>query len=198
MNPFFGNIQAPADGNFDMSVEVIPAKTVLKAVIEESKWDTYTPEPTNTDPHPATQTFIKNTWSIIEGDYQNRKVFQKLHVRDENTGKAQRALQMLAAIDANAGGKIMAAGTMPDDMMLSMSLSNVPMNITVDVWEIGGNSGNYIIAVSRAQQPVQTVSQNQSIHQAAQNVQQQPVQQVQYAQPQQPTAQQLEAADIDF
>jgi hypothetical protein len=87
---------------------------------------------------------------------------------------------------------------MPDDMMLSMSLSNVPMNITVDVWEIGGNSGNYIIAVSRAQQPVQTVSQNQSIHQAAQNVQQQPVQQVQYAQPQQPTAQQLEAADIDF
>lgn len=211
MNPFFGNIQAPADGNFDMSIEVIPAKTVLKSVIEESKWETYTPEPTNADPYPVTQTFIKNTWSVIDGDYQNRKIYQKLHVQDENTGKAQRALQMLAAIDANAGGKIMAAGAMPDDMMLSLSLSNVPMNITVDVWEIGGKSGNHIVAVNRAQAPMQVVSQNQAIHQATKQVMQaQPIQQtapvyatqqaapVQYAQPNQQTAQQLAAADIDF
>lgn len=215
MNPFFGNIQAPADGNFDMSVQVIPAKTVLKSIIEESKWETYTPEPTAEDPQPQTQTFIKNTWSVLEGDYQGRKVFQKLHVQDESQDKAQRALQMLAAIDANAGGKIMASGAMPDDMMLSVSLSNVPMNITVDVWEIGNNSGNYITAVNRAQAPQQMATQAQAVQQAVaqqqpieQPIQQpgesvpqqqaQPQQQVQYAQPQQQTAQQLAAQDVDF
>jgi len=205
MNSFFGNIQAPVDGNFDMSVQVIPAKTQLKCIIEESKWDTYTPEPTNTEPYPVMQTFVKNTWSVLDGDYQGRKVFQKLHVQDENQGKAQRSLQMLAAIDANAGGKIMAAGTMPDDMMLSVSLSNVPMVITVDVWEIGNNSGNYITAVSRAHATQPVMNQSQAIHQATQNVQQQATQQapaqqqqVQYAQPQQQTAQQLTAEDIDF
>jgi len=216
MNSFFGNIVAPQDGSFDMTIQVIPKGTLLKGLIEESKWETYTPEATNEEPYPVTQTFIKNTWSVLEGEYQNRKVFQKLHVQSEDQGKKERGLQMLAAVDANAGGKVMAAGVMPDDMMLSMSLCNVPMMFMVDVWSIGGNEGNHIVAVSRAQQvqqqqvqqqPMQVMSQGQAINQAVQNVQnapqqQQPVQQQaqqapQQQQPQQPV-QQLQADDIPF
>ena len=188
MNPFFGNIQAPADGNFDMGNACfanIPDGTKATAVIEAAQWETFTNQDTGVE-----QTFIKATWSIVEGEFTARKVFQKMHVQDQDTAKAQRALQMLAAIDANAGGKIMAAGTMPDDMMLGVSITNVPMVITIAEWSIGGKTGNYVSAVSRAQVPVQAMSQGQAINQAVNNVQTQPVQAqpqpVQYAQPAQP------------
>lgn len=218
-NPFFGNIQAPVDGSFDMNTQNIPDGTIAKALIEEAKWESYTPlEGTNAG---IEQTFIKCTWAIVEGDFSGRKVFQKMHVQDQDQSKAQRALQMLAAIDANAGGKVMAAGTIPDDMMLGVSITNIPMMITINEWSIGNNSGNYVSAVSRAQAPVQVMSQGQAINQAVNNVQNQPVQQqaqpqqmqqqpvqqqaqqqqqVQYAdqQPQQMNAQQLQASDIDF
>lgn len=193
MNPFFQGIQAPADGSFDMAVQVIPKNTELKGVIEESKWESFTNPETGVE-----QTFIKNVWCVVEGEYQNRKVFQKLHVQDDNQGKAQRSLQMLAAIDANAGGKIMAAGHMPDDMMLATSLCNVPMNFVVDVWSINGNEGNHITAVSPAKTAQQPMSQQQAINQATGGAPAQQPQQMNQMQPQQMNQQQLATADIDF
>ena len=213
MNPFFGNIQAPVDGNFDSAIVNIPDGTVAPALIEECKWESYTDQVTGIE-----ATFIKATWSIVDGEYQNRKVFQKIKVMDEKQSTKERALQMLAAIDANAGGKVMAAGCMPDDMLLSMSLCNVPMNITISVWEMNGKSGNYITAVGRLQAPVQQqkpLSQGQAVNQAVAQVQQaQPTAQPtapQYAQkaPQAPQAQAPQVAgypqqqpaqfdDIDF
>lgn len=211
MNPFFQGITAPVDGSFDMNIQSIPDGTIAKSLIEEAKWECFTNPETGVE-----QTFIKLTWSIVDGEFANRKVFQKMHVQDQDQSKAQRALQMFAAIDANAGGKIMATGTMPDDMMLSMSLQNVPMMITISEWSMNGKSGNYVSAVSRAQAPAPQMSQGQAINQAVNNVQQQVVQQpqqqpqpqtephaqqqqqVQYAQQPQQTPQQLAAQDIDF
>ena len=55
---------------------------------------------------------------------------------------------MLAAIDANAGGKLMSAGVMPDDMSLSINLMNKPMAVVVAIWEIDDKKGNWVKAVS--------------------------------------------------
>ena len=164
-NSFFGEVQAPQDGSFDSSAPVlspIPAKEVVKAIIEESKWDNYTPQASNDVPYPETQTFIKNTWTVIEGEYQGRKIINKVHVQDADPEKRKRALCMLAAMDANAGGKIMASGAVPDDMMLGISLCNVPMLITVEVYTTNnGKEGNWVSAVARVPQqaPQQQVPQ---------------------------------------
>ncbi len=185
MNNFFGNVTAPVDGNYDSAISNIPDGTVVPAYIEESKWESFTNPDTGIE-----ATFIKNTWTIQSGEFQNRKVFQKMHVMDEASGKRENALKMLAAIDANCGGKVFGSGVQPDDMMLAASLCNVPMNISVAEWHMNGKSGNYVSAVGRLQAPqVQqpVMSTNQAINQAVQNVQQQP--QVQPQMQQQPQMQ---------
>ena len=120
-------------GNFDP----IPNNTQLKTIIEEAKWDEY-----------DNQKYISLKWSVIDGEFTNRKIFQKIRVMDEDSKKADKAKTMLAAIDSNAGGKLMAAGVMPDDMSLSINLMNKPMAIIVAVWEIDDKKGNWIKGVS--------------------------------------------------
>ena len=55
---------------------------------------------------------------------------------------------MLAAIDANCGGKLMASGEEPTDTSLAKALLNKPMHIKVMVWEMDDRKGNWVSAVA--------------------------------------------------
>jgi hypothetical protein len=148
-------------GEFDAGggrIEVIPDNTSVLAVIDEAKWD-------------RTQDqgrFISLRWSILAPEeFKNRKIFQKVWVLDPkpNTKPEKveqtrdKAKRMLAAIDMNAGGKLMAKGEMPTDETLTSCLTNKPMVIRVMVWEMpdkttGGTAqGNWVGAVSPKTSP---------------------------------------------
>ena len=54
---------------------------------------------------------------------------------------------MLAAIDKNAGGKLLETEKEPNDRTL-MLLLNKPMLIKIMVWEMNEKSGNWVASVS--------------------------------------------------
>lgn len=133
-------------GSFEVGGgEPIPNNTTLKAMITEASWDEYMG-----DRH------INLRWDVIDGEYKNRVVFQKVRVMDTDAKKKDRALRMLAAIDANAGGKLMALGREPSDMDLASSLLSKPMWIKVQTWEFDGKKGNWVSAVSGGNEPKST------------------------------------------
>ena len=75
-------------------IQPIPNNTALIAAIEEAKWAEYDGE------H-----YINLKWRIMRpAEFANRVIFQKLKVFSEKQG--DKAKQMLAAIDANCGGKL--------------------------------------------------------------------------------------------
>lgn len=57
------------------------------------------------------------------------KVFSSKEKQRDN------AITMLAAIDANAGGKLMASGKEPTDFAIASALANRPMILLLRVWE---------------------------------------------------------------
>lgn len=138
-------------GNFDP----IPAGTNCLAIIDEAKWDA------KGEGYDRAE-FISIRWSVMKPEeYQNRKVFQKLWVKDldpsgkdreKQIKKKDKAIRMLAAIDTNAGGKLMAAGIEPTDDLLQSALVGKAMVISLQVWEMTNNgekaSGNWIAAVA--------------------------------------------------
>ena len=137
------------DGNFEMGGGApIPNNTNCKACIDEIGWDQWEGEE-----------YIKARWTVLDGEYQNRKVFQKIKVNESDVSKRDKAIRMLAAIDANCGGKLMSAGTEPTDEEL-LALTNRPMVIKVMTWEINGKSGNWIAAVSSLQAQAAAPVQN--------------------------------------
>lgn len=129
-------------GNF----EPIPDKTQLLAIIDEAGWidDIY-----NED-----AAIIQLRWTVMQPEeYKNRKIFQKLRVRNSDPKKSEKAKRMLLAIDANAGGNIAKAGKTPQDADLAIHLMNKPMVIKVMIWEMDGDGdekrrGNWVCAVS--------------------------------------------------
>ena len=127
-------------GNF----EPIPAGTQLIAAIKDAMID-------NTD---RDGDFINLQWGVLDGEYKNRVVFQKIHVFSDDAKKAEKAKRMLAAIDANCGGALMKARVEPTGESLRASLLAKPMYITVMVWETVDNqtgkeiSGNWVNAVA--------------------------------------------------
>jgi hypothetical protein len=143
--------EVPGGGNFDP----IPDGSSVLAMIDEAKWAE------NKDG----DEFLSLRWSILEPEeYAKRKIFQKLwvtdadpSVKDEAKAKAKRdkAKRMLAAIDANAGGKLARSEGRPTDDKLATCLCEKPMVITLRVWEIdnpgdprGSASGNWVSAVA--------------------------------------------------
>lgn len=152
-------------GEFDLGggrMEVIPDNTSVLAAIDEAKWDR------NMDQ----DRFISLRWTILAPEeFKNRKIFQKLWVLDAkpNTKPEKveqtrdKAKRMLAAIDTNAGGKLLAKGEMPTDESLTSCLTNKPMVIKIMVWEMpdrtnGGTAqGNWVGAVSPKSSPVTPV-----------------------------------------
>lgn len=121
-------------GGGDM--EPIPAGTTVKAIITEAKWDT----------PPGGDALIKLRWDVIDGEYKKRVIFQKLQVN--NPDKRDKALTMLAAIDFNAGGKLLAADRQPTDGDLMMNLTNKPMVLLLQVWEMDDKKGNWVQKVA--------------------------------------------------
>jgi len=150
----------------------IPAGTQLKAMIVEAKWD---------DGGQYNNRHIKLRWDVVDGEYKKRVVFQKVQVCETDANKRDKAIRMLAAIDANCGGKIMQLNAEPTDMDLMSNLCNKPMVIKVEVWEMENDqgqpmSGNWVQAVSsgKAKAPAQPAPQQQA---PAAQPQQQPAEQ---------------------
>ena len=143
------NSAVDTNGEFETgggNIEPIPANTDVLAVCDEAKWDDF-----NGD------RYISLRWTVMKpADYKNRKVFQKVRVLDDNASKADKAKRMLAAIDANAGGKLVASGEEPTDENLTKCLTNKPMVLRLQVWEIETEqgekkTGNWVSAVSPRQ-----------------------------------------------
>jgi len=134
-------------------IEPIPDGTQVLALIDEAKWDT---------PYQGDEQYISLRWTVMAPkEYKNRKIFQKLWVMGNNPNqgdatkaKAQgdKAKKMLAAIDHNAGGKLLATGEAPTDDSMTRTITNKPMVLKLRVWEmeIQGETkkGNWIAAVS--------------------------------------------------
>ena len=152
--------QAQATNEFDTGggdLEPIPNNTGCIAAIEEAKWDWY-----------ESDRFIVLRWKVLKPEqYKNRVIFHKLKVFGTSNDKdpqaaADKAKRMLAAIDTNAGGKLMQLQAEPSDQDLMSALVGKMMAIKVMVWEIdkdrNGNTippsdrkrGNWISAVSPA------------------------------------------------
>ena len=118
---------------------VIPDNTTCLAMITECAW--YTDAARD-------DTYISATWTMAKpAEYANRKVFHKIRVMDSDSKKRDKALDMLAAIDKNASGKLAANGTEPTNADF-IHLMNKPMLVKVNVWEMNDRTGNWISKVS--------------------------------------------------
>lgn len=137
-------------GSFDSnSFEVIPDNTKALAIISAAEWR---------EANEYGAKHISLTWEIVEGEFKGRKVFQKIKLFETDKAKALKAQKMLIAIDANCKGAIVNAGVEPTQHGLQ-SLLHSPMYIMIKEYEMNGNKGNWIVAVSerkkaqQAQQP---------------------------------------------
>lgn len=134
-----------ASGN----LEPIPNDTTCIGAIEEAKWDSYQDD-----------RYISLKWRVMQPDaYANRVIFHKVKVfgmanDKDKAATADKAKRMLAAIDANAGGKLMQVTGEPSDMELMSALVGKMMAIKCMVWEMEDSatgekrSGNWIAAVA--------------------------------------------------
>lgn len=141
------------------SMDPIPAGSSVLAMIDEARWAT-----TQND----AEEYVSMRWSVVAPEeFKNRKVFQKLWVTDHDPNakdtakaiaKSDKARKMLAAIDANAGGKLTAKDAKPSDDDLARALQDKPMVITLGVWEsnTGGNGGNWVMAVAPKSKELKT------------------------------------------
>ena len=156
------DIKQSTTGEFDQGggrLEVIPDNTSVLGAIEEAKWDRTLDQ----------DRFISLRWTVLAPEeFKNRKIFQKLWVFDDEprakdpAKKRDKAKRMLAAIDMNAGGKLLAKGEMPTDESLTACLTNKQMVIKIMVWEMpdrergGMAQGNWVGAVSPKSNPIST------------------------------------------
>ena len=146
--------KAESGAEYEMAggdIEPIPAKTGCIAAIEEAKWDEYQED-----------RYISLKWRVSRPEaYANRVIFQKVKVFGTSQDKdpqatADKAKRMLAAIDTNAGGKLMKVKGEPTDQDLMSALMGKMMAIKVMVWSIKDEStgdtkkGNWISAVAPA------------------------------------------------
>ena len=141
---FFNNIEVSTTFTSQEDIKPIPDNTNAKAIIDDIAWAEWEGDQ-----------YINARWEIIDGEYKNRKIFQKIKVKDVDPKKREKAIKMLGAIDANCGGALMKANAEPDDFDLATNLVNKPMLIKIKTWEINGKSGNWVCAVAPAKQPVQ-------------------------------------------
>ena len=77
------------------------------------------------------------------------------YMQEADPKKRDKALTMLAAIDFNAGGKLMAKDGKPSDADLMMNLTNKPMVLRVRVWDMDGKKGNWVQMVASMTAPAQ-------------------------------------------
>jgi hypothetical protein len=122
------NERLQTTGEYDAggNMEPIPANTQVLAAPDEAKWDEY-----------DGVEYVSIRWNVLAPkEYANRKISQKLKVYEPDAKKADKAKRMLAAIDANAGGKLLQSGQVPSDLDLTRNLVNKPMMLLLQVWAI--------------------------------------------------------------
>lgn len=147
-----GDSATETTGEFDAgggSNEPIPEGTSVLAMPDEAGWK----EDRNGVEH------LGIRWTILKPEaYQNRKIFHKLFVSDDDprakdpAKKRDKALRMLGAIDKNAGGKLGKKDGRPTSDEIALALINKQMVIRLGVWEMQGDngpmSGNWVQSVS--------------------------------------------------
>lgn len=126
----------------ETNFEPIPDNTRVMAEIEEAGWASM---------QDGSGRHVALKWRILDPEqYANRVIFQKLWVGDDDPyaksadaaeKKRNKSLTVLAAIDANCGGKLARIDDDPDDSDLAMSLQGKPMSILLRVWEMKGSDG---------------------------------------------------------
>lgn len=137
------NLAQNNTGSFSMGGDdfaPIPKDTRVLAVCEEAKISEYQGD-----------RYINLKWKIAQPkEFANRTIFQKIKVFESDSAKRDKALRMLAAIDANAGGKLAKENKEPTDQSLSAALTNRPMVLKLGVWELEdkSKSGNWVQEVS--------------------------------------------------
>lgn len=120
------------------TIENIPDNTTCLALIDEAGWAEYQGDE-----------YISLRWVIAEPSiYKGRKIFQKLRVNDINTKKADKAKEMLMAIDANCGGKLALNDETPNDTAMAKAILEKLMLIKIMVWDLEGRTGNWIAKVA--------------------------------------------------
>jgi len=142
------------------SMEPIPEGTTVLAMPDEAKWAT---DRDNNE-------YLSIRWTVLKPDaYLNRKIFHKLWVTDEKPKHKDpvkyrdKQLKMLAAIDTNAGGKLMKIEGKPTDDQLAVSLTNKQMTLRLGVWAMKADdgsdmSGNWIQSVADKTRAVSEVA----------------------------------------
>ena len=135
----FFNIKEKVTGSFESGGgNPIPDGTQVLASCDEAKID-----------NSQGDDYISLRWSVLApAEYKNRKLFQKVKVFSDDQKIAEKAKRMLAAIDANAGGLLMASNDEPTGESLTKALVNKPMILRLAVWDIEGKKGNLVYAVS--------------------------------------------------
>lgn len=148
----FGNEQEN-NGNFEAGsgdFSPIPKGTVVNVIAEEVKWKEF-----NSDPE-----FVEVKWTIVDGEYKGRKIFQKIHTQSNDPQKATKAQRMLGAINFNAKGGLENLSHKPTDAELTNALTFKKMALKLEVWKMEQEDGttkegNWVSAVS----PVGSVQQ---------------------------------------
>jgi hypothetical protein len=120
------------------AIEVIPDNTTCLAMIDEAGLAEFQGDE-----------YISLRWVIAEpAIYKGRKIFQKVRVFDPDTKRSDKAKKMLAAIDANCGGKLAQSNESPNDTAMAKALLNKPMLIKLMTWEMNDRTGNWVMSVA--------------------------------------------------
>ena len=126
----------------------IPADSDVLAGIHTAEWGKL---------RETGEEYVNIRWDVEAPEaYAKRVVFQKLWVddldpnaksEDKALAKRDKHRRMLAAIDANANGRLVKSNGRPSDDDLALALVGAKMVIKLMVWDIGGNTGNWVAAV---------------------------------------------------
>lgn len=120
------------------NIEPMPEGTSVLAAPVEAGWKSYEGED-----------YVNIQWQVLAPtEYRNRRIFQKIKVYDPTAAKADKAKRMLAAIDTNAGGKLMALDKTPEDADLTQTLVGKQMMLRLGLWEMNDKRGNWVQAVA--------------------------------------------------
>ncbi len=153
-----GDTAVTTEKEFDAgggNMEPMPEGTTVLAMPDEAGWKT----------NQSNDEYINIRWTVLKpAAYENRKIFQKLWVTDSDPNakdpqkKRDKALRMLSAIDANAGGRLGKKAGRPSDDDLAMALISKQMVLRLGVWEMGEASGNWVQSVAPKDKPVAEIS----------------------------------------
>jgi len=138
------------------NLDPIPEGTTVLAMPDDVKWA----EDRNSNE------YLSIRWTVLKPEqYQGRKVFHKLWVSDEKPGHKEpekyrdKQIKMFAAIDTNAGGKLLKKEGKPTDDEMAIALVNKQMTLRLGVWAMKADdgsemTGNWIQAIGDKTKPV--------------------------------------------